>query len=72
MKPMPKEMKDARVRALMAAKVHEIIAAHAPKGIQPCPDRPVYILPTGMTGAELKRIKKHDPMNIVFPQVKTK
>ena len=67
---MPKEMKDARVRALMAAKVHEIIAAHSPKGIKPCPDKPVYILPLGMTGAKLKRIKKHDPMNEVFPQIK--
>jgi len=38
--------------------------------IQPCPDKPVYILPLGMTGAKLKRIKKHDPMNEVFPQIK--
>jgi len=69
MKPMPKEMKDARVRALMAAKVHEIIAAHSPKGIKPCPNRPVFILPTGMTGAELRRIKKYDSMKDVFPQL---
>ena len=72
MRPMPKEMKGARVRALMSARVHELIDAHTPKGIKPCPDKPVYILPTGMTGTELKRIKKHDPMNVVFPQVKTK
>ena len=69
MRPMPKEMKDAHVRAIMAAKVHEIIAAHTPKGIQPCPDRPIYILPTGMTGTELRRIKKHDSIQDVFPQI---
>jgi len=70
MKPMPKEMKDAHVRALMAAKVHEIIAAQIPKEIRPCPDKPVYVLPLGMTGTELKRIKKHAPMNEIFPQIK--
>lgn len=72
MEKMTKEMKDARIRAIMAAKVHEIIAAQIPKEIRPCPDKPVYVLPTGMTGSELKKIKKHAPMYVASLQINNK
>jgi len=66
MKPLTPEMKDARLRAIMSARVNEIIAAHTPKGIPPCPNRPTYIIPEGMTGSVLKRIKGHSPLSYLF------
>lgn len=67
MEPMPKEAREWVKIANMAADIRaRIQKANAPRPIVE-PNRPVFILPTGMTGQTLKKLKRHDSMFNLFP-----
>jgi len=67
MEPMPEEAREWVKIANMAADIRaRIQKANAPRPIVE-PNRPVFILPTGMTGQTLKKLKRHDSMFNLFP-----
>lgn len=67
MEQMPEEAREWVAIANMVADVRERIQkANAPRPIV-CPDRPVYVIPPGLTGQTLKKLKRHDSMVNLFP-----
>lgn len=67
MEQMPKEAREWVKIANMAADIRaRIQKANEPRPLVQ-PNRPVFILPTGMTGQTLKKLKRHDSMFNLFP-----
>jgi len=64
---MPEEAREWVKIANMAADIRaRIQKANAPRPIVE-PNRPVFILPPGMTGQLLKKLKRQDSMFNLFP-----